>query len=201
MNINYSAGKKINSCYIFKFILKVFQSEYYQIADWCYIWMGYGFVKVFKVGWLMVFCRKILFKVSHWKLGKCHLSHCYLNSLFSSSSGKVCHYRNTPKATPETLNLILCMHTRGYRNKFHRLCKTHHCNGRYKEPILPIRRIHKLRRAPETPGGPLALKDDLIIVLFWIWPLAMKTWMIIYCNAALSPFLCKNQSNHVTWMW
>ncbi len=34
------------------------------------------------------------------------------------------------------------------------------------EPILPIRRIRKLRRAPETPGGPLALKDDLILVSF-----------------------------------
>lgn len=32
----------------------------------------------------------------------------------------------------------------------------------YAEPILPIRRIRKLRRAPETPGGPLALKDVLI---------------------------------------
>ncbi len=32
------------------------------------------------------------------------------------------------------------------------------------ELILPIRRIHKLRRAPETPGDPLALKDVLIIV-------------------------------------
>ncbi len=34
------------------------------------------------------------------------------------------------------------------------------------EPILPIRRIRKLRRAPETPGGPLALKDFLILVSF-----------------------------------
>ncbi len=34
------------------------------------------------------------------------------------------------------------------------------------EPILPIRRIRKLHRAPETPGGPLALKDVLILVLF-----------------------------------
>ncbi len=34
------------------------------------------------------------------------------------------------------------------------------------EPILPIRRIRKLRRAPETPGGPLALKDVLILVSF-----------------------------------
>ncbi len=34
------------------------------------------------------------------------------------------------------------------------------------EPILPIRKISKLRRAPETPGGPLALKDDIILVLF-----------------------------------
>ncbi len=36
------------------------------------------------------------------------------------------------------------------------------------EPILPIRRIRTLRRAPETPGGPLALKDVLILVLFLI---------------------------------
>ncbi len=34
------------------------------------------------------------------------------------------------------------------------------------ELILPIRGIRKLHRAPETPGGPLALKDDLILVLF-----------------------------------
>ncbi len=34
------------------------------------------------------------------------------------------------------------------------------------ETILPIRRIRTLRRAPETPGGPLALKDVLILVLF-----------------------------------
>ncbi len=34
------------------------------------------------------------------------------------------------------------------------------------EPILLIRRIRKLRRAPETPGAPLALKDVLIFVLF-----------------------------------
>ncbi len=32
------------------------------------------------------------------------------------------------------------------------------------EPILPIRRIRRLLRAPETPGGPLALKDVLILV-------------------------------------
>ncbi len=36
----------------------------------------------------------------------------------------------------------------------------------YPEPILPIRRIRKLRRAHETPGGPLALKDVLILVSF-----------------------------------
>ncbi len=36
------------------------------------------------------------------------------------------------------------------------------------EPILPIRRIRTLRRAPETPGGPLALKDVLILVSFLI---------------------------------
>ncbi len=34
------------------------------------------------------------------------------------------------------------------------------------EPILPISRIRKLRRAPETPGGPLALKDVFILVSF-----------------------------------
>ncbi len=33
------------------------------------------------------------------------------------------------------------------------------------EPILPIRRKRKLRRAPKTPGAPLALKDVLILVL------------------------------------
>ncbi len=36
----------------------------------------------------------------------------------------------------------------------------------YAEPILPIRRIRTLRRAHETPGGPLALKDVLILVSF-----------------------------------
>ncbi len=29
---------------------------------------------------------------------------------------------------------------------------------------------------------------------------AMETWMIIYCNAVLSPFSRTNLSNHVTWM-
>ncbi len=36
------------------------------------------------------------------------------------------------------------------------------------EPILPIRRIRTLHRAPETPGGPLALKDVLNLVSFLI---------------------------------
>ncbi len=36
------------------------------------------------------------------------------------------------------------------------------------EPILPIHRIRTLHRAPEIPGGPLALKDVLILVLFLI---------------------------------
>ncbi len=67
------------------------------------------------------------------------------------------------------------------------------------EPIFPIRRIRKLRRGPETPGGPLALKEDFILVSFWVGPAAMKTWMIIYCNVVLSPFLCEKQSNNVTW--
>ncbi len=34
------------------------------------------------------------------------------------------------------------------------------------EPILPISRIRKLRRTPETPGGLLAIKDVLILVSF-----------------------------------
>ncbi len=34
------------------------------------------------------------------------------------------------------------------------------------ESILPIRRIRKLRRAPETPGGPLALKYVFILASF-----------------------------------
>ncbi len=34
------------------------------------------------------------------------------------------------------------------------------------EPIIPIRGIRKLHRAPETPRAPLALKDVLIFVLF-----------------------------------
>ncbi len=34
------------------------------------------------------------------------------------------------------------------------------------EPILPIRRIRKMRRGPETSGGPLALKDfDFLILI------------------------------------
>ncbi len=35
------------------------------------------------------------------------------------------------------------------------------------EPILPIRKARKLRRAPETPGPTLAHKDDIILVLFF----------------------------------
>ncbi len=35
------------------------------------------------------------------------------------------------------------------------------------EPILPVYTEYaSMRRAPETPGGPLALKDVLIIVSF-----------------------------------
>ncbi len=45
------------------------------------------------------------------------------------------------------------------------LCQIRY-KGRLPELILPIRRIRKLRRVPETPGGPLALKDVLILVLF-----------------------------------
>ncbi len=42
------------------------------------------------------------------------------------------------------------------------------CSQSEAEPILPIRRIRPLRRAPETQGGPLALKDVLILVSFLI---------------------------------
>ncbi len=48
----------------------------------------------------------------------------------------------------------------------------------WSEPILPIRSICKLHRAPETLCS-LALNKVLILVSFWIWPAAMKTWMII----------------------
>ncbi len=69
------------------------------------------------------------------------------------------------------------------------------------EPILPIRRIRKLRRAPETPGDPLALKYDLILVVFFIMPTAMKTWWFIVMQYGRRPFYVTNLSNHVTWMW
>ncbi len=40
--------------------------------------------------------------------------------------------------------------------------------GMKSEPIVPIRRIRKLRRAPETPEPKnLALKDVLILVSFF----------------------------------
>ncbi len=42
------------------------------------------------------------------------------------------------------------------------------------EPILPTRRICKLRRALETPGGPLALKADFILVPFEFGQLLWK---------------------------
>ncbi len=48
----------------------------------------------------------------------------------------------------------------------------HADKGRFRkvqsELILPIRRIRTLHRAPETPGGPLAFKDVLILVSFLI---------------------------------
>ncbi len=60
------------------------------------------------------------------------------------------------------------------------------------EPILSICRIHKLHGAPETPGAPLLPKMFSFWFRFRIWSTAMKRWMIIYCNAMLSPFLRKN---------
>ncbi len=49
---------------------------------------------------------------------------------------------------------------------------------------------------PKHQGPPSSQRE----FHFLIWPAAMKTWMIIYCNAVLSPFLCEKQSNHVMWM-
>ncbi len=66
------------------------------------------------------------------------------------------------------------------------------------EPILPIRRIHKLRRAPKHQGTPLLSKMISFEFLFLNWPAAMKTWMLIYCNALLSPFLHKMYSAFFT---
>ncbi len=45
------------------------------------------------------------------------------------------------------------------------LSQTLSCFAPKSEPILPIRRIRRLHRAPETPGGPLALKDVLILLI------------------------------------
>ncbi len=47
------------------------------------------------------------------------------------------------------------------------------------EPILPIRRIRKLRGAPKHQGAPCSQR------CFLIWPAVMKTW-IIYFNAVSS---------------
>ncbi len=43
------------------------------------------------------------------------------------------------------------------------------------ELILPIRRIRKLRRAPETAGGPLLSKMFSFYFSFLIWPAIMET--------------------------
>ncbi len=60
------------------------------------------------------------------------------------------------------------------------------------EPILPIHKVLKLSRYPEIPGDPFALKDDLILVLFFNLACGYENMNVV------SPFLCKNQSNHVT---
>ncbi len=66
------------------------------------------------------------------------------------------------------------------------------------EPILPIRRIRKLCRAPETPGGPLAPKDVLILVSFWSLERGYENMNDhLFKWGALSPSLRKNMSNYV----
>ncbi len=54
----------------------------------------------------------------------------------------------------------------------------------YKEPILHMRRIRKLRRAPGTPGGPLALKYFSFVFEFGqrLWK---REWSFSVCT------LCK----------
>ncbi len=67
------------------------------------------------------------------------------------------------------------------------------------EPILPIRRICKLRRAPRNTRGPLALKD--VFILFSFFNLASDygnmNYNLFECGA-LSPSLLNNQPNYVT---
>ncbi len=67
------------------------------------------------------------------------------------------------------------------------------------EPILPIHRISMLRRSPETPGGPLALKDVLILVFEFGQLLWKQELSFILMQCAVTS-LRKNQPNHVTWM-
>ncbi len=59
------------------------------------------------------------------------------------------------------------------------------------EPILPIRRIRKQRRAPETPGGPLCHGTTCIITgTNHLHPLTI-TWVLITntCNHLPLPFI------------
>ncbi len=61
-----------------------------------------------------------------------------------------------------------------------------------------IRKIRKLCRAPKTPGGPLALKDDFILVSFWNLASGYKNMNDNFI--LMSPFLRKYQSIHLTRM-
>ncbi len=54
-----------------------------------------------------------------------------------------------------------------------------------------------IKKAKKACMAPLALKDDLILVSFLKLASGYENTNLIYCNAVLSPFLCKNQSNHV----
>ncbi len=66
------------------------------------------------------------------------------------------------------------------------------------EPNLPIRKVRMLHRAPETPGGPLALKDDFILVLFLILASGYKNMNVPFLScSALLPFLHNIQISQI----
>ncbi len=81
------------------------------------------------------------------------------------------------------------------KNYFRRTWELHRT---LQKNFLPIRRKRKLRRALETPGAPCSQRWFHFSLVLEFGQ-RLKTWMIIYCNAALSLFLREKQSNHVTW--
>ncbi len=83
-----------------------------------------------------------------------------------------------------------CM-LRELKGRFTQKCKFCLSNP---EPILRICRIRKLRRAPETPGGPLALKDVLILVLFFS---LNHWWQMDYFGDGFYTFLCLDSVNYL----